>query len=88
MNIALHVIFTLALMHHGKNLYIMRHNQDTGLHAWNVIFLQKDMATCGQKGQQACVIYGASGQRILHHLTGKTAEGLRLPVDMFMRSAA
>jgi hypothetical protein len=73
-------------MHRGKNLFITIHNPGTGLPVLNVIFLQKEMGTYGQKEQQDCVICGASGQGIPHLLTGLTEEDLKLPGVMFMRA--
>src|SRR5450759_4640607 len=80
------VIFIPWQMHRGKNLFIMIHNPGTGLPALIVIFLLKAMDISGQKEQQDYVIYGASGPGIPLHLTGKTAEGSKLHVIMFMKA--
>ncbi len=72
---------------HGKNLFIMKHNQVTGLPVLNVIFLRKEMVISGQKEPPDCAICGVTGQKILHHLTGKTAADLKLPGDYVYESS-
>ena len=48
---------------------------------------KRDRIICGQKQQPVYGIYGATGQKILLHSTGRTAEDLKLHVIMFMKSS-
>ncbi len=45
------------------------------------------MGTSGQKRRRDYAICGATGQKILHHSTGKTAEDLKSPGAIFMKAA-
>lgn len=71
----------------GKDLFIMRHNQGTELPVLNVIFRQKAMDISWQKEPQVCGIFGANGQKIQHHLTGKTVGDLKMHGNTPMKAA-